>query len=39
MVEYNLAAFGISGIETSFSLSYTYLVKSGVLTLPGLHSA
>lgn len=32
-VEYNLAAFGISGIETSFSLSYTYLVKSGVLTL------
>ncbi len=36
MVEYNLAAFGISGIETSFSLSYTYLVKSGVLTLPQL---
>ena len=32
-VEYNLAAFGISGIETSFSLSYTYLVKAGVLTL------
>lgn len=32
-VEYNLAAFGISGIETSFSLSYTYLVKGGVLTL------
>ena len=32
-VEYNLAAFGISGIETSFALSYTYLVKSGVLTL------
>ncbi len=31
-VEYNLAAFGISGIETSFALSYTALVKSGVLT-------
>ncbi len=35
-VEYNLAAFGISGIETSFALSYTYLVKSGLLTLPQL---
>ena len=32
-VEYNLAAFGISGLETSFALSYTQLVKSGVLTL------
>ncbi len=32
-VEYNLAAFGISGIETSFALSYTYLVKSGVMSL------
>ncbi len=32
-VEYNLAAFGISGIETSFALSYTYLVKTGVLSL------
>ena len=32
-VEYNLAAFGISGIETSFALSYTYLVKSGLMTL------
>ena len=32
-VEYNLAAFGISGLETSFALSYTALVKSGVLTL------
>ena len=32
-VEYNLAAFGISGIETSFSLSYTYLVKTGILTV------
>ncbi len=35
-VEYNLAAFGISGIETSFALSYTYLVKNGVFTLPQL---
>lgn len=35
-VEYNLAAFGISGIETSFSLSYTNLVLGGVLTLPQL---
>lgn len=35
-VEYNLAAFGMSGIETSFAVSYTYLVKTGVLTLPEL---
>ena len=35
-VEYNLAAFGISGIETSFSISYTYLVKSGKLSLAEL---
>lgn len=35
-VEYNLAAFGISGIETSFALSYTYLVKSGEITLAEL---
>lgn len=35
-VEYNLAAFGISGIETSFALSYTYLVRSGYLTLSEL---
>lgn len=35
-VEYNLAAFGMSGIETSFSLSYTYLVKTGILTLSEL---
>ena len=32
-VEYDLAAFGISGLETSFALSYTMLVRSGVLTL------
>ena len=35
-VEYSLAAFGISGIETSFSLSYTKLVKDGDMTLPEL---
>ena len=35
-VEYNLAAFGMSGIETSFPLSYTYLVRSGIMTLPEL---
>lgn len=35
-VEYNSAAFGISGIETSFSLSYTYLVKTGILSLSEL---
>ena len=31
-VEYDLATFGISGLETSFALSYTQLVKGGVLT-------
>ena len=35
-VEYNLAAFGISGLETSFALSYTALVGSGMLTLSEL---
>lgn len=35
-VEYDLAAFGISGLETSFALSYTALVKSGEMTLPEL---
>lgn len=35
-VEYALAAFGISGLETSFALSYTQLVRSGALTLPEL---
>jgi len=33
MVEYHLAANGISGIETSLGLSYTYLVKSGAISL------
>ncbi len=32
-VEYNTAAFGISGIETSFGFAITYLYKAGVLTL------
>lgn len=32
-VEYNLAAFGISGIESSFALSFTHLVKTGKMTL------
>lgn len=35
-VEYSLAAFGISGIETSFSLSYTKLVKEGDMSLSEL---
>lgn len=35
-VEYNFAPFGISGIETSFALSYTYLVKSGHISLSRL---
>ena len=33
-VEYNLAAFGISGIETSFGFAITSLYKTGLLTLP-----
>ena len=32
-VEYNLAAFGISGIETSFAFAITDLYKAGALTL------
>ncbi|MBQ8406909.1 MAG: dihydroorotase, partial [Clostridia bacterium] len=35
-VEYNSAAFGISGIETSFGFAISYLYKAGVLTLPEL---
>ena len=35
-VEYNLAAFGISGLETSFGFAVTYLYKTGILTLPEL---
>jgi dihydroorotase len=33
-VEYNLAAFGISGIETSLGFAIKYLYEAGVLTLP-----
>lgn len=35
-VEYNLAASGISGFETAFSLSYTHLVDTGVLSIEEL---
>lgn len=35
-VEYALAAFGISGLETSFALSYTQVVRGGTLTLEQL---
>lgn len=34
--EYALAAFGISGLETSFALSYTHLVKSGKISVSNL---
>ena len=33
-VEYNFAAFGISGIETSFGFAITNLYKTGEMTLP-----
>lgn len=35
-VEFNLAANGISGLETAFALSYTNLVDSGEITLADL---
>lgn len=35
-VEYDLAAFGISGLETSFGFAVTYLYKTGALDLPQL---
>jgi dihydroorotase len=35
-IEYALAAFGISGLETSFALSYTKLVKENGLSLLAL---
>ncbi len=35
-IEYNYAANGISGIETAFSVAYTYLVRSGEITLKRL---
>ena len=36
LVEYNTALSGISGIETSFALSYTALVKTGLMPLSEL---
>ena len=35
-VEFNLAASGISGLETSFALCYTQLVRGGLMDLSGL---
>nr|WP_307989911.1 dihydroorotase [uncultured Niameybacter sp.] len=35
-VEFEKAPFGIVGLETSFALSYTYLVKTGILTIQEL---
>lgn len=35
-VEFDVAAFGISGFETAFALCYTHLVKSGKMTLSAL---
>ena len=35
-ISYDKAAFGISGVETSFALSYTYLVKTGLITIDRL---
>jgi dihydroorotase len=35
-VEFEYAASGISGFETAFALSYTYLVKAGHITLEKL---
>ena len=35
-VEYAIAAFGISGIETSLGFAVTYLYKTGLLSLPQL---
>ncbi|ADL69053.1 dihydroorotase [Thermoanaerobacterium thermosaccharolyticum] len=37
-VPYEIAAFGISGIEIAFSVIYTYLVKNGLITLEDLVS-
>ncbi|SNX52638.1 dihydroorotase [Thermoanaerobacterium sp. RBIITD] len=35
-VPYNIAAFGISGLETAFSVINTYLVKTGIIGLNDL---
>ena len=34
---YDDAAFGISGLETAFSVSYTVLVRSGLISLTDLN--
>lgn len=36
LVEYNVAMSGISGIETSFAISYTALVHSGLMSVSDL---
>ena len=36
VVDFSLAANGISGLESAFSLCYTYLVDSGIITLDKL---
>ena len=35
-IEFQYASNGISGLETSFALSYTYLVKAGHISLAKL---
>ena len=35
-VDFSMAANGISGLESAFALSYTYLVESGVISLDRL---
>ncbi len=35
-MDFSAAANGISGLESAFALSYTYLVDSGVITLDKL---
>ncbi|MDE5548671.1 MAG: amidohydrolase family protein, partial [Clostridia bacterium] len=36
VVDFSLAANGISGLESAFALSYTYLVDKGIITLDKL---
>lgn len=36
VVDFSIAANGISGLESAFALSYTYLVESGVISLDKL---
>lgn len=37
-IEFDNASFGISALETAFSISYTYLVEKNILSLPQLVS-